>query len=127
LKTRIEVRLRNHSKTPLPVSVLADGSQHVAMGHRQVATLPAHGSHVARVTAQVAAEIPDADLVPGPRLPRVRATLVLDGSALELTAGLRPRAGIEVATEPAVVALVPGVRRDVQLVLRNRTAGPGTA
>jgi hypothetical protein len=117
LPTTIRWQLRNKRAMPLQVSLFASGTEHLKLDYRATFQLAEGESLTLEAPVQVTLSAPELD--PDKPVPALRTLMVLDGKVLELGAGLRPRAAVEISTEPGYFTLTPGVPEKVQLQLKS--------
>jgi GNAT superfamily N-acetyltransferase len=118
LPATIRWKLANKRDQPMQVSLIATGTEHLKLDHRDAVQL-APGQTVT-LEASVAVSIDAPEVEDGKPAPFVKSLLIVDGQTLELGTGLRPRAAVEVKTIPQDVTLLPGVPRTVELQLHSR-------
>ena len=117
MSTVLRWRLTNKSASPMAVSLIASGTEHIKLDHR--AALSLAPGETTEMAAQVELAYHTPDVKKDKPVPAVRSLLIIDGQVLELGTGLRPRPAISISTAPNHVSLFPGVSKTVQLQLRS--------
>jgi GNAT superfamily N-acetyltransferase len=117
LPTPIRWRIENHGVQPLPVSLIASGSDVANIELRRTFSVAPGETSELTALAEVAAEIkPEALEKPAPA---IRSLLVLGNELLELCNGFDPHRAVSVYTAPSRISLVPGVEQSYELILRS--------
>lgn len=111
-------RVANHGTESLPLTIVAAGTEHLLIDHRESAVVEPGGTAELTATCRIAADAPE--VKPYKPVPAVKSVLLIGGQVIELATGLRPRPAIEIKTYPEHITLVPGTKRTVQVRLRNR-------
>lgn len=118
LPARLRWKVQNKQDVPIQLSLIANGTTGFALDYRTSFEVGAGATVELDAEVNVALDAPSvADDKPAPA---VRSLLVMDGQVLELGVGLRPRAAIEVSTEPAAITIMPGIAQTVLLCLHSR-------
>ena len=124
LPAKLTWECRNKSDRPMEVTLIATGSEHLQIDHRDSAVVAPGTTTRFDAEVEVASKIPERLVRKGHPAPLVKSLVILDGHVCELGTGLRPRHAIEVSTHPRPLTLTPGKRRTVTLQLRNRLSRP---
>ena len=117
LTTQMRWKLTNKTNKPMRVSLIANGSEHLSIEHRQALTIQPGESAEATAPVGIAADAPG--IQPGKPAPVVKTLFIIDGEVIELATGLHPRPAISVELAPRYVTLFPGVAQNVHLQLHN--------
>jgi RimJ/RimL family protein N-acetyltransferase len=120
-------RVTNKRDEPVNVSVLADGETGIGLNHQASFALEAGETHVAEATFTCAADAPRLKLDKHNRdktAPKIKTTVVVGDSVVELGTGLHYRPAIDIGVEPEFPSLLPGESKMVYLTLRNRAGRP---
>ncbi len=117
-------RIVNKRTEAVNVSVLASGDQGVELSYRVSFALQAGEERVVETTFTCAVSAPR--LAPDKRkaAPKIKTTLIIGGSVIELGTGVRYRPAVEFSAEPAFPSMSPGQPRRVHVQLRNRVGRP---
>jgi RimJ/RimL family protein N-acetyltransferase len=120
-------RVTNKRDERVNVSVLADGETGIGLNHQTSFALEAGETQVAEAAFVCAADAPRLKLDKHNRdktAPRIKSTLVVGDSVIELGTGLHYRPAIDIGIEPEFPSLLPGETKTVHLTLRNRAGRP---
>ncbi|NKB68701.1 MAG: GNAT family N-acetyltransferase [Candidatus Latescibacteria bacterium] len=120
LETAMRWELTNKSERPLPIALLANGDQDLAIEYRTSLVLEPGASTTLEAPVAVAAQPPQTPAEKRKGVPAVRSVLVVDGQVVELGTGMEPRPAVEISTWPRHITLTPGVPQTVHLQLRSR-------
>ena len=108
--------VRNKRDTPLPVSLVARGTEHLKLDYRDVMLVPP-GETVIR-SAKVAVDAKTPTVRAKRVTPKIESLLLIDGKLLELGTGLRPEPAVVVDVIPRQVMVAPGAPCRVNVQLR---------
>ena len=129
MSTALRWRLTNKGDSPMEVSLIATGTEHIKLDHR--ATLSIAPGETAEVMADVELAPDTPDVKQNKPVPAVRSLLIINadrrhpadrlhpGEVIELGTGLRPRPAVAISTAPNYVTLFPGVPKTVLVQLRS--------
>ena len=111
-------RFKNKKQVPIDASVIASGTEHLKLEHRSNFQLgPGEDS---TIDAKVKVSVDSPEIKRGKPVPAVRSVIVIDGKAIELGTGLRPRRAIEISTHPKHPTITPGRTERIEINLRSR-------
>lgn len=109
--------IHNKSDKPLNVSLVARGTEHLRLDHRESFAV-APGETIRRsALVKVDAKTPR---VPERKpAPKIETLLLINGELLELGSGFHPEPAVIVETMPRWFAVAPGVERALHVQVRN--------
>ncbi|MFN2272468.1 MAG: GNAT family N-acetyltransferase [Anaerolineae bacterium] len=116
-------RVTNKRDEPVNVSVLADGETGIGLNHQTSFALAAGETQTAEATFVCAADAPKLKVDKHNRdktAPKIKTTVVVGDSVVELGTGLHYRPAVDIGIEPEFPSLLPGETKMVHLTLRNR-------
>jgi GNAT superfamily N-acetyltransferase len=117
MSTVLRWQLTNKGQSPLAVSLIATGTEHIRLDHRAMLALAPGETREIEAQVELAPDTPDVKR--DKPVPTIRSLLIIDGEVLELGTGLRPRPAVAISTAPNHVTLFPGVPKTVHVQLRS--------
>lgn len=120
MSTTMRWRVTNKLVHPMPLSLIASGTEHIKLDKR--ATLTVAPGETVEIDAAVDIALDTPDVKSGQPAPCVRTLFIIDGEVLELGTGLRPQKAVEVSTSPEHITLFPGVATTVYVQMHSHLA-----
>jgi ribosomal protein S18 acetylase RimI-like enzyme len=108
--------VKNKKKEPLSVALIARGTPHVTIEKQETITVENECTLTTEAFISADIEIPKEEEPPH----LLNTDVVINGTPLTLTAGLRVKHALEVSTHPEYLFLPPG-EREILVVLKNNT------